>query len=390
MKMRLSVATKDCKVETGSIICTETPEEEVTPYFFETVLDMNLSEVFGPRDNIRSISEFYHPYTPYSGLTFQAFTYETLLGEIASFEEMMIFSPNIILYTTADRRSEWYGETFPNLAFRRHKSTIEFGLVGLTAKTTLITDNWQDKPEDEPDIQSGLIFKLSGQTKQEIELGLEARLGAKEGVTCFGNCLGPLKLQQVALQKGIGFEECELSLDNFPLETVDLHLSTNFSSDHGFDSLTINGSKTWEYEHFDFTLASGLAVTSEAFVPFKGTSLTWIADPIVLSVYFDESFQLANAAKSLQLAPDVSGLGIEGLNLNSQCLLGEKLNISVSIPTHPVDVTTSLRLNYNSGIYELDSGVITAELPADPLSMKATLAFRGVSRIVQIEGKLDF
>lgn len=113
IKSALSVATRDCKVESGSIICSGTSEEGegFIPYFFETLVDVNLSGLLGPRDNIRSVSEFYHPYTPYSGLTFQGLTYETLVGEIASLEGEVIFSPNIILYTTPDRRTDWYGAT---------------------------------------------------------------------------------------------------------------------------------------------------------------------------------------------------------------------------------------------------------------------------------------
>jgi len=148
LKTGLSIATRDCKVEYGSIVCTDIPaEEDETPMFFETLLDLKFSDVLGPGGDIRSISEIYHPYTPYSGLTFQAFTAETLLGEIASVENQIVFSPNIILYTTPDKRTEWYGETFESLAFRRYKSSIEFGLVGLTANAQLILDNWQDEPE---------------------------------------------------------------------------------------------------------------------------------------------------------------------------------------------------------------------------------------------------
>ena len=263
LKSGLSTATRNCKVEYGSIVCTEVPEEEdITPWFFESLLDVELSNVFGPRGDIRSISQVYHPYTPYSGLTFQAFTGETLLGEIASLENQIIFSPNIILFTSPDKRTEWYGANFPSLAFRRYQSSLEFGLIGLTANSTLILDNWQDEPEDRPNINTGLIFKLTGETDEEVQLGLEARFGAKEGVTCFGNCLGPLKLQQIAMQDGSGFEELLFSADNMSFEEVDLQLSAKFSSDNGFDALTLTGTRTWDLDGYGVTLSSSLFASS--------------------------------------------------------------------------------------------------------------------------------
>jgi len=392
IKAGLSVGSKDCKLESGSIICSGTSDEGegFIPYFFETLVDVNLSGLLGPGDNIRSVSEFYHPYTPYSGLTFQGLTYETLVGEIASLEGEVIFSPNIILYTTPDRRTDWYGATFPTLAFRRYRSSIKFSLVGLTADTTLIVENWQDKPEDPENIQSGVIFELSGETEDEVELGMKARFGAKEGVTCFGNCLGPLKLQQVALQEGMGFEEFVFSVDDLPIQELHLSLSGGFSSDHGFNGLALRGSKTWECDQFDFTLSSSLSVTSNTFLPFAGTSMTWSADPIIFSVYFDESFQLKNAAKSLQVTPDVSELGIEGLNLSGQGLLGEKLNISITIPTDPVDFTTAVRLGYEDGFYRPQSGLLRCVLTGDPFSAIATVAVRGDSRVFRLETEMEF
>lgn len=107
-------------------------------------------------------------------------------------------------------------------------------------------------------------------------------------------------------------------------------------------------------------------------------------------MYFDESFQLENAAKSFQVIPDTSDLGIEGLSLSGQGLLGQKLNISLSIHTNPVDFTAALRFVYQNGFYEPHSGVFIADIPGDPFSTKATLGFRGASRVVKLEAGLDF
>ncbi|MBS3737241.1 hypothetical protein KGY72_08750 [Candidatus Bipolaricaulota bacterium] len=390
LKTGLSIATRDCKVEYGSIVCSEIPEEEdETPMFFESLLDMELSDIFGPGGDIRSISEIYHPYTPYSGLTFQALTSETLLGEIASMENQIVFSPNIILYTTPDKRTEWYGDTFENLAFRRYKSSLEFGLVGLTANTTLILDNWQDEPENQPDINTGLIIEISGETDEEILLEAEARIGAKEGVTCFGNCLGPLKLQEIAIQESIGFEEFLFSADNFSFCEVDLSLSGKFSSDNGFNGMTVRGTRTWDLNGSKVTLASSLSVTAVAFVPF-GTSVTWSGDPFVISIFFDETYKLSNASKSLQFNPDLRDLEIDGLKFGGQALLDQQLNLNLTIPTDPVDFTAGLRFEHENKFYSLNSGILSAQLDQDSFGAKIILAFRENSKIIKIETELEF
>ncbi len=391
LKSGLSIATRNCKVEYGSIVCTEVPEEEnTTPYFFESLLDLELSNLFGPFSDVRSISEFYHPYTPSSGLTFQAFTGDTLLGEIASLENQVIFSPNIIIYTSPDKRTEWYGETFSNLAFRRYKSSLEFGLVGLTATSTLILDNWQDEPEDRPNINTGLIFELTGETDEEVQLGFEARIGAKEGVTCFGNCLGPLKLQQIAIQEDNGFEEFLFSADNIAFREVDLSLSGKFSSDNGFNGLTLNGTRSWDLDGYGVSFSSSLLVSPTAFVPFAGTTVTWTADPLALSVSFDESYKLANASQSLQFNPDLSDVGVEGLNFGGQALLGQQLNLNLTVPTDPLEFTAGLRFENEDGPYNLNSGILSARFDGDPFGVKAIMAFRENSRIIKIETELKF
>ena len=387
----LSLASSDCEVVQGSIVCSDEPKEDGTiPYFFEQLVDMKVTGLFGPGDEVRSISEFYHPYTPFSGLTFQGFTTETLVGEIASVRSEMVFSPNIILYTFSDKRTESYGANFPGLAFRRLKSTVEFGLVGLSAATTLILDNWRDEPEDPHDIRSGLIFELTGEMENEVELGIEARLGVKGGVTCFGNCLGPLKLQQGAVQAEAGFEEVLISADDFSVKEVEFDLSSKFSADNGFDSFTLSGSRTWEYMESDITLASSLVVTSNAFLPFTGTSFTWSADPLILSIYFDETYQLSNATQTIQFNPDLSELNVEGLNLSSQALLANQINFTLTIPTDPVDFTTAFRFTYEDGRYDIYSSLYRARLSQSPFSGDFILAFRENSRILKLEVGLEF
>lgn len=394
LKTGFSLASRDCKVEYGSVVCSDLSEEEskFTPYFLEGLLDVNISGLFGPGDDFGILTEVYHPYTPYSGITFQAFSHKTLVGELATFEGEGIFSPNIILYTTPDKRTEWYGATFESLAFRRYKSSIEFGLVGLTADTTIILDNWQDEPEDKPDIQTGLIFEVSGETQKEVEINMETRMGVRDGVTCFGNCIGPRKLQQLAVQQGMGFEEFLLSVDNFPLEVVDLNLSGLFSTDNGLDNFTLTGYKTWEYGGGDVSLNTSVVMTPSAFIPLAGTSLTWTAEPFSLTFLFDETFKLENTTQSLRLNPDVSDLGVEGLSLSSQSLLGKQLNVSLTVPTNPVDFTAGIRFAYQEEyeFYGLESGIITAQLNGDPFSAKAIYAFRDNSRVFKLETELKF
>lgn len=388
----LSIASRNCKVEYGSIVCQELTEEEKEerPYFFESLLDLDLSGLLGQRDSFRSISQFYHPYTPTSGLVFQGFTFESLVGEIASLEGQLLFSPDLVIYTSPDKRTNWYGETFSQPTFRRFKSNLEFGLVGLTADTTLYLDNWQKEPEDEPNIQSGIVFQLSGETDEEVDLGMEARLGVKEGVTCYGNCLGPLKLQQLAVQQGSGFEEFLFSADNMNIGEVDLSLSGKFSSDNGFDGFTLNGSRTWDYDGLDIRFSSSLAVTSSAFLPFSGTSISFSGEPLSLSLFFDDSYELANASQSLQFNPDVSELGIDGLSLGGQALLGKQLSINLSLPTDPVDFSGAFRFDYQDGIYDFYAGILKAGFDQSPFGASAILAFRENSSILKLESKLEF
>ncbi len=387
----LSLASRNCKLEDGSFLCNDVQEDGPVPYFFESLLELEFNGVFGPGDELKSISEFYHPYTPFSGLTFQGFTAETLIGEIASLEGELIFSPNIILYTTPDRRTESYGATFPRLTFRRFKSTVEFELAGLTANTTLLLDNWQDKPEEKPKIQSGLILKFTTETKEEVQLESETRIGVKDGVTCFGNCIGPLKLQQNAVQEDNGFEEFLVSADNFSVNDIDLNLSGKLSSDAGFNFLSLRGSRTLEYTGFDVTVSSSLAVTRETFLPFAGTSITWSADPLIFSLRFDESYSLENATQTVQFNPDLAEVfKIEELNFGSQALLGKQINVNLTVPTDPVDFTAALRFGNEDGPYVLNSGILSAKYDGDPFGASGILAFRGNSRILKLETELDF
>ncbi|MEF8726165.1 MAG: hypothetical protein V5A83_04445 [Candidatus Bipolaricaulota bacterium] len=387
----LSLASSNCKVVRGSIVCSNEPDgDDFTPYFYEQLLDLKVSGFFGPIGEVRSISEFYHPYAPFSGLTFQGFTAETLLGEIASVSGELIFAPNIIIYTSPDKRTDSFGGNFSGLAFRRYKSTVEFGLVGLTAAATLILDNWQDEPEDPPEIKPGLIFKVAGEMDNEVEVELETRFGAKGGVTCFGNCLGPLKLQQIAIQDDVGFEEFLFSADDIFFEEVGLRLSGKFSSDNGFNGLTISGTRTWDLDGYGITLSSNLFVSPTAFVPFTGTTVTWTANPFIFSVSFDESYKLENASQSLQFNPDLSEVGIEGLSFGSQALLDQQLNFNITVPTDPVEFTAGLRFENENGPYNFNSGILSARLDVSPFEFQAILAFRENSRIIKIETKFEF
>ncbi|MBS3736686.1 hypothetical protein KGY72_05915, partial [Candidatus Bipolaricaulota bacterium] len=256
--------------------------------------------------------------------------------------------------------------------------------------TTLILDNWQDEPENQPDINTGLIIEISGETDEEILLEAEARLGAKEGVTCFGNCLGPLKLQQVAVQKSIGFEEFLFSADNFSFREVDLSLSGKFSSDNGFNGMTVRGTRTWDLNGSKVTFASSLSVAPRAFVPFAGTSVTWSGEPFGISIFFDETYKLRNASKSLQFNPDLSDSEIDGLKFGGQALLDQQLNLNLTVPTDPVDFTAGLRFEHENKFYNLSSGILSARLDQDPFGAKVILAFRENSRIIKIETELEF
>ena len=390
LKTSLSIASSNCKVVNGSIICSEFEENGTTPYFYENLLDMKISNALKPLNKVRSISEFYHPYAPFSGLTFQAFTAEGLLGEIASLESQVIFSPNIILYTMPDKRTESYGGNFPRLAFRRFMSSTEFGLVGITADATLLLDNWQNEPQSPPDIRTGLIFTVSGELKNEVSLEMETKIGAKEGVTCFGNCLGPLKLQENTVQKGFDFEEFKASMDNLTFREVDLSLSSKFSSDNGFDNFVVNGSKTCEYKGADITLSSSLVVTPNTFLPFAGTSITCSIEPFVFSAYFDETYQLRNAAKSMQFNPDMSESSIEGFDYSGQAIPGQFITFNLTLPTDPVNFTGIFRFENDEGTYGLSSGVFRADLDQDFFGVTGTLAFRENSKVFKIETELDF
>ena len=387
----LSLASSDCKVVKGSIVCSDEPNgNDFIPYFFEELMDLKLTGLFGSGDEIRSVSEFYHPYTPFSGLTFQGFTAETLVGEIASVSGEVIFAPNITLYTFSDKRTDSFGGNFHGLAFRRYKSNVEFGLVGLVADTTLILDNWQDKPDEKPEIKPGLIFKIAGEMENEVEIEMEARLGVKGGVTCFGNCLGPLKLQKNAIQSNTGFEELLISANNFSLGDVELDLSSKFSIDNGFNSLTLSGSRTWDYRGTEIKLASSLLITTDTFMPFRGLSVVWTADPIILSFYFDETYQLENASQQVQFNPEFNDLNIEGFNFSGQALLADQISLNLTIPTDPVDLTAAFRFIYENGRYNFNSSLFRAQLPGSPFSIEGIFAFRGESRIVKLESKLEF
>lgn len=387
----LSTATSDCRVESGSVVCTGTAKgNDTSPYFFESLLDLKVSRLLGHRDKLRSISQFYHPYTPYSGLAFQAFTARTLIGEIASLEGTAIFSPNIIIYTTPDRRTEWYGEDFSRLAFRRLKSTLEFELVGTTARSTLILDDWKDEMDGNPNTNYGLMFEVSGQTENEVNVKGEARLGVKKGATCFGNCLGPLKLQRQAVQDNFIFEEFLISAKNFSFGEVNLNLSSKFTSDHGFNHLSLSGTRTWPLNGSRVKLSSSWIVTSNTLRPFAGTSLAWTSEPLSLSLHFDETFKLKKTQQILQFNPDLSELDIDGLNLGSNAFLGKRITLKLSVPTDPVEFSSALRFSNENGKYNLSSGILRAELEGDPFGVDFSLAFREGSRIIKIETELAF
>ena len=392
LNSKLSFASEDCKVDHGSIVCSDAPTDgsDFIPYFFESRLDLNFSNMFGTRDEIRSLTEFYHPYEPYSGLTFQAFSGETLLGEIAGLEATAIFAPSIILYTRADKRTQWFGETFSRVTFRRFKSSVDFELVGTQVVTTLVLDDWKDEPGDSPNTHYGMIVEVSGGTKEELRVNMESRLGVKGGATCFGNCLGPMKLQQNAVQEDFGFEELLISVDNFALENADLSLSSKITSDHGFNHFTVSGSKTWSFEGYSMTLSSNFIVTSNSISPLAGTSVTWTAEPLIFSIYFDETMELENTSQVLQFNPDVSELGIDGLNFGNTAALGNRITTQISLPTDPVEFNFAFRFSNADGAYAFSSGVLSAALDQEQFGVKGILAFREHSRIVRLETDLKF
>ncbi|MFP4646375.1 MAG: hypothetical protein ACLFN4_01990 [Candidatus Acetothermia bacterium] len=323
-------------------------------------------------------------------MTFQAFSLESLIGEIMALEQELIFSPNIILYTFADKRAESYGATFPRLSFRRYKSSVEFALAGLTAEADLLLDNWKDEPEDDLEVNSGMIFKLSGATSQEVNLAAEARFGAREGVTCFGNCLGPRKLQQLAVQRDNGFEEFVISADNFPFPELDLNLSSRLSSDRGFEGLNLRGSRSWDYRGGTITCSSSLSLSPRAFVPFAGTSITWNSEPFVLTLYFDDTFRWKNTLQSLQFNPDLSGADIEGIQIAGDSLLNQQLNLNLTIPTDSVDLAAAFRGIYEDEGYRLGSGLLSIKTDPKPLGFKVILAFREDSQILKVESQFKF
>jgi len=209
-------------------------------------------------------------------------------------------------------------------------------------------------------------------------------------VTCFGNCLGPLKLQQVAVQESIGFEEFLFSADNLSFHEVDLSLSGKFSSDNGFNGMTVRGNRTWDLNGSKVTFASSLFVAPGALVPFAGTSVTWSEEPFVLSILFDETFNLSNASKTLQFNPNLNDLDIEGLQFGGQALLDQQLNLNLTVPTDPVDFTAGLRFENEDKSYSLNSGILGARLDQEPFGAKVIVAFRENSRIVKVETELKF
>lgn len=383
---------KSCELVHGSVICEDAKAEaEPALILFNTLFDLSFPKLLGgPLDVARSITEFLHPGYPCSGLTFQAFILRATIAEIASLEQTIIFSPNMVLYTLENYSTRWFGEQYPNITFRRLISKLDISLVGLTVNTKLLVDDWVDQPQSPSNTHAGLVIDVSGVTVEESKVSLTTRFGAKEGVVCFGNCIGPLKLIPDPVQTDFQFEEMVIVAENIEFYEADITLSGKLSALSGFRGITLTAMRTWE-DILDsrLTLSSSFMTTSALNLIFGGLSLVWDSDPFTFSISFDSTFDPAVALKTVQFQTELPG-AID-TDFSSQMVFGQLLNLDLAIPTgEKTTFKAAFRFLKKDSGYDFHAGAFILDKKGDPISFTVYYLFKPNVSIAHLESELEF
>lgn len=405
----VSIAPGNCKLgRIGGFQCDTPPGSEIVPalLLFQWKLDLLIRDLFGGRiDTVRSFSDFSHPNPFNTGLQFQAFKANFILGNILAIEKLIIFSPNIVQFFRKTNEVRAFGfRPSQTLVFRKSMTTLELGVSAATFKGTLKVSDLRDSQTASSEIVAGARLETSFETREEVKFSSQMRFGLKPGVECFANCTGgpveqQFKLNQDAVVRGLAFEDWNVSVSNLTLSGFDIQISSSVTAKNDFTGVNFSLSRSVQFANVEARTSSRWFLSDTLEPGFAGATVVF---PGLLSP--DTALRLGWTRKQLfppepTLEPTIKVLNLETSDaknrLNLQFSPAGELTANATFKREGFQFRSSVQLvtpQDKSNPYELRTIGAVLSFQAFPFKFRlfggvSTIAHRG---ILHFESKLSF